>query len=188
MNTLTADKFLTDDERKQLVCSLEKHRGERDSLLIRLALYTGGRSCEVLALRPCDFGKRCVTIRAAKGSNNRTIYFEDKRFFKELLQYIVTRGVGPHDRIFPISTRHFRRIWDYWRPNPNKGTHALRHTAATMLYINTKDIHLVKTFTGHKQINNTMMYLEYVEGQRSMQRSMRGMWRNSIETDEGEKK
>lgn len=183
MQALTERKLLADAEREQLVALLERHKGERDSIMLRLMLFTGARSCETLQVRAKDFGECCVTIRAAKGSNDRTIPLPPK-FFREIKEYIQANDIKPNDRLFPISTRHFRRIWDVWRPNSQKGSHTLRHTPATLLYIVSRDILAVKSLLGHKQINNTMVYLNFVEGPRALKRKMKGMWNQRIDSEE----
>jgi site-specific recombinase XerC len=38
--------------------------------------------------------------------------------------------------------------------------HMLRHYAATMLYHQTKDLLLVKAFLGHREVENTMLYIQ----------------------------
>jgi integrase len=180
-NNLTEKKFLTDDERKSLMELLNRHKGERDSIMIRLALLTGARGAsEILPIKPKDFGNNSVTIKASKNSQDRTIPL-DVAFFREIKTYITQQRIGMEDKVFPISDRQWRRIWDYWRPNPTKSSHCLRHTAGTLLYINCKDLMTVKAFLGHKQINNTMIYLQYVEGSRSLRNKMKGMWKNNID-------
>jgi integrase len=180
-NSLTEKKFLTDDERDSLIDLLNRHKGERDSIMIRLALFTGARGAsEILPIKPKDFGNNSVTIKASKNSFDRTVPL-DVSFFREIQAYISSNNIGRDERIFPISDRQWRRIWDYWRPNPSKGSHCLRHTAGTLLYINCKDLMTVRAFLGHKQINNTMIYLQYVEGVRNLRSKMKGMWKKTID-------
>lgn len=183
MQALTERKLLADTERDRLVTLLERHKGERDSIMLRLMLFTGSRSCEILTIRVKDFGVYCVTIHAAKGSNDRTVPLAHS-FYHEIRAFIQANGLRPNDRLFPISTRHFRRIWDVWRPNATKGSHCLRHTPATLLYINTHDILAVQALLGHKQINNTMVYLHFVDGARALKRKMKGMWKKRIDSED----
>ena len=174
MRPITESKFLTDSERERLLATLEKDPS-RDSLLLQLVLYTGGRGCEVISLSREAFnfnGQVSVTLKGAKGSNDRTIPLP-ARLGRLLAEYMKTCGEG---KPFQITTRRLRQIWDFYRPNPTKGIHCLRHTSALLLYINCRDIMLVKAYLGHRNIQNTLVYLEFVMGARELRNKMHGMW------------
>ena len=180
MRPITANKYLTDVERDKLLVTLSRHPC-RDSLLLQLILYTGARGCEVLALRPEDFafeGMLCkVNIKGAKGSNDRTVPLP-RKFSIELREYLVSHsGSKPFD----ITSRQLRYIWDQYRPTSTKGIHCLRHTAAILLYLNCRDILIVRSFLGHKSVTNTQVYLDFVLGVRELKKQMRGMWGQRIE-------
>lgn len=166
-------KFLTDKEVESQLKILNKHKGERDSIMIRLALYTGARGIEVVNVAEFDLREGGVFIRGAKGSNNRLVPVPAD-FFRELIELASDLETG--ELLFPISTRQFRRIWDFWRVNPFKGAHCLRHTLGVRHYTNCTDIHATKTLLGHKNINNTMKYLDFVEGQRKLKTTMKGLF------------
>lgn len=179
-SVLTEAKFLTDDELTALLILLEQNKGNtktkteyRDSLLLRLTLRSSARSCEILRLRSKDLGKGMITLWGAKGSNSRSIPLPVE-LMRELKEYV--KNLNPDDRIFPISTRHFRRIWDHYRPNPSKGTHSMRHTGALKLYVNCRDLKAVQYLLGQKEIKNTMVYLDFVEGTQKLRSQMKGMW------------
>ena len=177
---LTEAKFLNDEERNTLLDLLEQTNSDtktkteyRDSLLLRLTLRSSARSCEILRLRPKDLGKDTITLWGAKGSNSRTVPIPAD-LMRELKEYC--KDLSPNDRIFPISTRHFRRIWDQYRPNPSKGSHSMRHTGAIKLYVNCRDLKAVQYMLGQKEIKNTMVYLDFVEGAGKLRSQMKGMW------------
>lgn len=179
-NVLTEAKFLNDEELKALFSLLEQTKTNpktkteyRDSLLLRLALRLSGRSCEILKLRSKDLGKDTVTLWGAKGSNSRTLPLPAD-LIRDLKEYC--KDLTPEARIFPISTRHFRRIWDLYRPNASKGAHSLRHTGALKLYSNCRDLKAVQYMLGQKEIKNTMVYLDFVEGAQKLRSQMKGMW------------
>lgn len=180
MNPITESKFLSDNERDQLLATLAKY-STRDSLLLQLILYTGARGCEILKLRSQDFSFThlggTVTVKGAKGSNDRTIPLPSK-LSTDLQKFLagLAKGVPPFD----ISTRQLRNIWDQYRPNPNKGVHCLRHTAGVLLFLNCRDILVVKAFLGHKSITNTMVYLDFVLGARELKKHMKGMWGQKV--------
>ncbi len=182
MKTLTENKFLTDIELQQLLDLCGQHQGTRDSILIRFVLFTGARGCEVLAVKKSDIGKQCASIQGAKKSNNRVVPLP-AAFFSELQTYMDT--MADQDRLFPIARRTLRHIWDQFRPNPNKGVHSLRHTYGVKLYNNCEDIHAVKTALGHKNYSSTQVYLDFVEGQKTMKKAVKGMWtkRNKLDVD-----
>jgi integrase len=185
---LTENKFLTDNETEHLLALLKRSKGERDSIMLRIALYTGARGCELLKLTAKDFSKEGnVSIRGAKGSNDRTVPLnvEDYLFSKEVAKYIEENQLKADDRLFPISTRRLRYIWDFWRSNPNKGIHAIRHTTGLLMYLNSSDINKVKSLLGHRQINNSQIYAEFTHGPRTLKKSMKGMFKKKI-SDERE--
>ena len=173
MTALTQNKFLTDTELKQLKDLLKKNRGHRDALLISMGLFTGARCEEILNIRKRDIKNKTVTIKGAKGSNNRTIPIVNKEFYADLLQYI--KHLNNDDRLFNISTRRVRAIWELYRPNSKLGFHCLRHTVGVLLYSSSKDIHAVKTVLGHKSINSTMIYMNFVESNRVLKEVMKGI-------------
>ena len=171
---------MTDEELGQLLTLLEKHKGTRDSILLRLLLFTGARGIEIRRVRKSDIGKNAVAIQGAKGSNDRVIGLT-AGFHKELQAYVA--DMADEDLIFPVAERTLRHIWHQYRPNPKKGVHALRHTFGVKLYSNCADIHAVKTALGHVCLANTMIYLSFVEGRKKLTSAMQGMWseRNSLD-------
>jgi len=182
---ITERKYLTDLEADYLISLCKQNRGERDSILLRLLLYTGARGCEVLKLTPKDFARGSVTLKGAKGSNDRSVPItsDDHLFPHEIRQYIIKYNIKPNSRIFKISTRRLRQIWDFWRPNPHKGSHAIRHTTGIKFYLACADIHKVKSLLGHRQINNTQVYLDFCHGTRTLGKAMRGMWKKRIDEE-----
>ncbi len=173
MRALTENKFLTDKELASMLELCGRHRGTRDSILLRFILFTGDRGCEALGVTKADIGNGCVSIRGAKKSNNRDVPLPAD-FFQELSAYVT--NIGDRDRLFPIATRTLRYIWDQFRPNPNKGVHSLRHTYGVRLYNNCKDVHVVKNALGHRSLLNTQIYLDFVESHRAMKKATKKMW------------
>jgi integrase len=72
-------------------------------------------------------------------------------------------------RIFPISYQRLYQIWDHWKPCKKK-LHSLRHTFAIELYRRTRDLRLVQMALGHKSINNTMVYADYIYTQEELKK------------------
>lgn len=181
-NSITEKKILTDDERQRLDNLLYKHRGSlrnqdgRNVLMISLIEHTGARSAELLLLKPSDIGDKSVTITAVKNSNNRTIPLPIE-LYRDLLEYVKIHEIKDNERLFPITTRQFRRVWDLFRPNKNKGLHSLRHSFGVALYRNCENVKSVQFALGHRQINNTEVYVSYVEGQKDLRQKMQGMFK-----------
>jgi integrase/recombinase XerC len=49
------------------------------------------------------------------------------------------------------------------RPNKSKGVHSLRHSFAINLYKKSRDVRFVQVCMGHRNINNTMVYADFVD-------------------------
>lgn len=170
---LNKNKYLLDPEVERLEHILESlpMAEDRDALMIWLALKTGARASEILALRKVDLNPydRTIFIRGIKGSNDRELplapwLFERLRLFSER----ELNQKGDSD-LFPIGYHRLRQLWDWYRPVPKK-FHALRHTFAIRLYRKTKDLRLVQVALGHRNITNTMIYADYVYSQTELRK------------------
>jgi len=173
---ITANKILSNQEIDHLFSQLNKHKGSRDSLLLRLLLFTGARGCEALKVRPVDLANNEVTVFGAKGSSDRTISIP-KDFFEELTKFC--KDMDSHKAIFSITTRRLRQIWALWRPNKHKGVHSTRHSVAVRLYESSENIVGVKAILGHKNVQNTMAYLTYVDT-KNMEKHLTNMWDRKV--------
>jgi site-specific recombinase XerD len=167
--SLNKTKYLLDPEREALENTLLKFhlKDLRNVLLLEIALRTGARAQEILNIRPIDLDvhEETVLIRGIKGSSDREIPLPTP-LFKRLWNFSlnITR-----EFIFNISYSRFRAIWVLYRP-VHKKLHCLRHTFAICLYKKTKDLRLVQTALGHRNITNTMVYAEYVYSQVELRR------------------
>ncbi len=153
---LNRTKYLENTEfdalQASLLCSVN-----RNAVMLRLALATGARAQELLNITHADLSDETesVLIRGLKGSSDREIPLT-----KDL--YAGVKSVARQDtRVFNISYSQLVRIWQHYRPC-NKKFHCLRHTFAIQLYRKTRDIKLVQVALGHRSINNTMIYADYV--------------------------
>lgn len=160
--SLNKNKYLLDPEVQALEYLLQRHQDQdlRNCVLLWVGLKTGARAQEILNLRVNDLSSydHSVFIRGLKGSNDREIPLP-KDIFRLLEQQ--TQRLGSVDRIFDISYQRLYQVWDTYRPC-RKSFHSLRHTFAIHLYKKTKDIRLVQVALGHRNINNTMVYADYV--------------------------
>lgn len=167
---LTKDKFLNDEEISHLEALIERN-DDRDSLLIALGLYTGGRAQEILNIKKKDlnFHDRSVLIHGLKNSRNREIPLS-RKLFSRLAVFVENKQQD--DLVFDISYERLNQIWQNYRPGSRKTFHSLRHTFALNLYKKCKDIRLVQTAMGHKSINSTMVYQTYFHTVSELRKAM----------------
>ncbi|MCA6564648.1 MAG: tyrosine-type recombinase/integrase, partial [Pseudanabaena sp. M151S2SP2A07QC] len=116
--------------------------------------------------------KALVHIRGKKGSNDRLI---------PLTEAMMTglSQIKQQKKPFMKTDRWLRMVL-LQRFKVKKKLHSLRHTMAVNLYKQTKDIHLVKTALGHRNIANTMIYLDFVEGEEQL-KVMRSLYQKKTE-------
>lgn len=161
--SLNKNKYLLEPELQALEHLLLRHQDAdaRNCLLLWMGLKTGARAQEILNIKVSDFSSydQTVFIRGLKGSNDREIPLQ-KDLYKKLETFLRTTKLsqGP---IFDISYQRLYQIWDFYRPC-HKSFHSLRHTFAINLYKKTRDLRLVQVALGHRNINNTMIYADYI--------------------------
>ena len=157
---LNKSKYLLQSEESELkrVLSLFGSKDVRDTAMIELALNTGARASELLNITGFDLEteSQTVFIKGIKGSNDREIPLRTQLFKK-----VESLKTTEETRIFNISYPRLVQIWLNYRPCTKK-FHSLRHTFALNLYKKTKDIRLVQVALGHRSIQNTMIYADYV--------------------------
>lgn len=176
---LTQNKFLTDNEIKELKRNLSWTKNRVHVMMIEFALYTGARQSEILEVVARDLNDDgTVIIHGKKGSNNRSVPLP-ANFYSRLKAFV--KGLEANDKIFPVATRTFRHVWKQVTPNKLKSLHCLRHTMGVKLYNNCESIHTVKYFLGHKSITNSMVYLDFVESSRKAKKSINGMWSRKLD-------
>jgi integrase len=156
---ITHSKFLLDNELSLLLSILNKDNS-RNGLILILLLKTGARASEILEIRPCDLNleSQTVLIRGLKGSDDRELPLSQSLFERLVLE---SKGSKLYDPIFPISYQRLDQIWAFYRPVKKK-LHSLRHTFAIELYKKHRDLRLVQIALGHRNIQNTMVYAQYV--------------------------
>lgn len=173
------------DEREQMLllrATGQHSDGFRDHVLFALAIGTGLREHEILALDVGDVfgeGGRCrtrVRLRVFKRSNPdaeaHEVVLPDALRAKldKLLRWKKTRGedVSPEAPVFVsrngrrLSARQLRHAFGVWQERAGFerrfNFHALRHTACTNLYRRTRDIRLTQRFARHRSLLSTAIY------------------------------
>lgn len=152
-------KYLNDEERAALEASLRPRlEGPeyRDACLILMALHSGGRASEILALGWKDLNLQTgeVYINTLKGGRPRAVVIPNF-----LLGALRRLKADSPERPFPISYNRFAEIWRLYR-TVDKPLHSLRHTFAMRAYAKTRDIRFVQRALGHRSITNTMVYAD----------------------------
>lgn len=161
--SINRNKFLTEVELAQLRSTLARNAGTRDAALLWTLVATGARITEALNLTSADLNhtEQAVFIQGIKDSNDRELPVQPDLFMA------LTMLSGP--RLFNISYTRARQIWDLYRP-VKKNLHSLRHTFAIELYKKTRDLRLVQLALGHRNIQNTIVYADYVYSTQELKR------------------
>ena len=148
--------------------------GPKTAAFLQLLKETGMRAGEAQRLRwsDVDFESGTVRITPEKGSNPRVFKLSSK-LLGMLLNIRRYGYLKDPDRVFGRNLRSIRRVFERQRDaiarklqNPRLKLihfHTFRHWRATMLYHQTKDILFVMRFLGHKNINNTLRYIQLEE-------------------------
>ena len=143
------------------------------SAFLQLLKETGMRAGEAYNLRweDIDPERRTIMIKPEKKSHPR-IFSVSEKLIGMLLQ--LKNGRDRRGGLFGYgSLRNLRRTFErqrrrlaYKLKNPRLQRitfHTLRHWKATMLYHQTKDILYVMRLLGHKNIKNTLIYVQLEE-------------------------
>jgi len=151
----------TETEIDQLIASM----GKRMATLLQTLKETGARISEATKLKWTDLSteQKTLNITPSKGSNPRLLHISNK------LLNMLNQLPHTNETIFAQRITGLRTSFDHQRKttaqklqNPRIqriSFHTFRHWKGTMEYHKTKDIMHVKTVLGHKNINNTMIYI-----------------------------
>lgn len=178
---ISPDKYLTDDEVKQLrntlsdAATLARARGSqlavRDQLVIELALGTGLRVSELANLKVEDLylkkGQNALHVRNGKGGKDRVVQFSSK-LKKLILDYLEYRTSDspyllPSKRGDQMTRFGISQVFKQWakraRLPAHYSIHSLRHTYATNLYkASGYNLRLVQQQLGHSSVSTTSVY------------------------------
>jgi integrase/recombinase XerD len=172
-------EFLTAEEQKVLL-KQPNHRyptGQRNHLMMKLMLDIGLRLSEATSLKwkHIDLMSGKLMIRDGKGAKDRTLWVGEKDI--ELLRKWRERQLevtdNNQDYVFttlkgtPVNNRYVQSLVKRYGKkagiNKNISPHTLRHTFATDLYRETKNIRIVQKALGHSDLSSTMIYTHIVD-------------------------
>lgn len=152
-------KFLSDDEREHLEVFLRDRVDTdlRNAAMILTALHTGARAMELLALSwdEINVSNGEIFLATLKGGRPRPVVVP--RFVREALARLKVESPA---RPFDISYSRMVEIWNLYRP-ARKPFKSLRHTFAMRAMVKSNNVHFVQRALGHRNINSTMIYLDY---------------------------
>jgi integrase/recombinase XerD len=170
----TLPEVLSPDERAALLKQPNKRAptGLRNLCLIQLMLNVGLRASEALNLQPghidCNSGK--LTVKQGKGRKDRILWLGEN----DLALIRRWKEKRPESKwLFPtlagnqLDARYLRQMVKRLAGKAGIGKdvhpHMLRHTFATDLYKETKNIRLVQKALGHADLSTTMIYTHIVD-------------------------
>ena len=159
-------RYLSEEERKQLLHACKKSKNKDLYKVVVLALSTGARQMEIWGLKwsEVDLDRGWITLRNTKNQEIRTIPLEG-----EALNLLKEHAKIPRlntDLVFPSRKNprfphDFRDPWDkalkeagiaYFR------WHDLRHSAASYLAMNGVPIRTIAEILGHKSLQMVQRY------------------------------
>lgn len=145
----------------------------RMATFLQLLKETGARCGEIWQLNwiDIDFESRVINITPEKDSNPRVVHLSNKLI--EMLQQL-PKNYGQRVFSFPkmqidnhaVTFQRQRRRLANKLQNPRLMQihfHTIRHWKGTMLYHQTKDMYYVMQRLGHKNIKNTLLYVQLEE-------------------------
>ncbi len=134
----------------------------RNRLMLELMARGGMRVGEVLKLTPNDVDGRKLTLRDPKSGKQMEVVFVPQKVADRLKEYIEHKGIGPDERIFPLTYQGARAVvvkagnlvGIHLRP------HDLRRHAATHASRSGTPIEIVsKVILRHANLSTTQRYL-----------------------------
>lgn len=186
---VTPDKFFDRAQRRKLI-KTAKEKAELDLLhcrsswpvrymLVDLALYSGLRVAEIAALKLGDLETHVqdprLTVHNGKGSRKRAVYL-DKELVRHLNAFIRLKNVSWRESIDndaplfsgrgghhcqPITLMKSFKVAIKTAGLPERySIHSARHTYATFLLYDTKNLKYVQRQLGHSNIAMTALYAE----------------------------
>jgi integrase len=167
---MTSERYLTDDQLARFMTVVrERHHVNqpRDYALFALLANTGIRPGEALALTVADAfpHERPAWIRVKRLKKRKAVPEWDDIEIGDDLALVLARHVDslpitPSQRVFHMNRRSTQRVFKVYarRAKIQANLYVLRHTAATRLYVATRDIEMVQAMLGHENRDTSTIY------------------------------
>lgn len=174
------ERYLSDDEIKNLSEILNEERDQMNINAIRLILLTGSRKSEVLSARWQDFNlEKGIWLKPAMLTKQNKNHYtplngEALDIVKKMKQKIISdskiesseRTVSTKEYLFfnPKTKTHLRDIKKFWAKICKKAgiknarIHDLRHTFASILVSKGVSLEVIGKLIGHSSITTTQRY------------------------------
>lgn len=177
-------EVLTRDEARALLATPNRYypTGQRDLCMMKLMLNAGLRASEVLNLtwHDVDLQTGRLTVRRGKGNKDRQVWVNEDTLGM-LRSWRERVPASPHcfptlkgTRLYDAALREMvKRRGLKAGITKDVHPHMLRHTYATELYRESKDIRMVQKALGHASLSTTMIYTHIVDD--DMEKAMRAL-------------
>jgi len=166
------ERFLSDDERDNLLNACKESTWEKMHLLVLLAITTGMRKSELIYLRwnDIDFDKGLATLGDTKNGSPRinpipSFVLDEMKQYRQIGMGLIF--FSPNNIEKPFD---FRKQWDKVRERAGITGfrfHDLRHTAASYLVMAGATLHEAGQILGHKSEQTTKRYAHLSTGHKS---------------------
>lgn len=180
----TLPKFLSLDESKQLLESVDGNNAIRDFCIITLFLNCGFRVSELSRINISDIAKDFSSITVTgKGSKQRRVFLNDA-CKDAIIEYLKVRPknakfesqkalfISRNKNRLNVKTIQwliYKHLNDAGLGNLKMSVHKLRHTAATLMYAHGgTDVRVLKDILGHEELSTTQIYTHVKNQQMQM--------------------
>ena len=168
-------EVLTDEERAALLKrpNLKVPTGLRNHCMMRLMANLGLRVSEVLNLRvnDIDWISGRLVVKGGKGNKDRVLWLNEldleilgrwrgRRSVQAEILFTTLQGEKLIDRYVRAMVKRLAKSAGIAK---DVHPHTLRHTFATDLYRETKNIRLTQKALGHSDLSTTMIYTHIVD-------------------------
>lgn len=162
-------KYLTLDEAKKLLSSVDGRNQQRDYCILMLFLNCGIRISELIGLNIADIKDDSLRV-LGKGNKERMVFLNPA--CKSALDnwMAVRRSMSANTDALFITSRRERisraavhalvkkHLTDAGLDSSRYSAHKLRHTAATLMLHGGVDVRTLQELLGHENLNTTQIY------------------------------
>ncbi len=171
----TLPRYLTLEESKTLLSSVDGQNRERDYCILTLFLNCGLRISELVGLNLSDIREDHLRV-LGKGNKERVVYLNDASI-DAINDYLKIRATIPSldRRALFVTSRHERisksavhalvkkHLAEAGLDSTKYSAHKLRHTAATLMLHSGVDVRTLQELLGHEHLNTTEIYTHVEE-------------------------